>query len=210
MKQVLFFLIFNLLLSTLSAQKKAVTENGDEVILYDDGTWKYAKKSDEAKNEIPVNPAEFKKSPSATFQVKSKRIPIGIWLDTKKWSFSKPESEEDDSEFEFEMRGKDLYGMMITESMEVPLQSLRKIALQNAKEAAPDIEIIKEEYRTVNNNKVLHLQMNGTIEGIPFTYYGYYFSSAAGTVQLITYTSQNLFKTLAKEAEELLNGLATF
>ena len=50
------------------------------------------------------------------------------------------------------------------------------------------------------------MQMNGTLEGINFTYLGYYFSSPKGTVQLITYTSSNLVNEYRKNLEELLNG----
>jgi len=49
--------------------------------------------------------------------------------------------------------------MMIAEKMEIPLESLKEIVLDNAKEAAPDIKIVKEEYRTVNGIRVLMMQM---------------------------------------------------
>lgn len=50
------------------------------------------------------------------------------------------------------------------------------------------------------------LQMDGTIQGIKITYMGYYFSNDSGTVQFITYTSQNLFAAFLPEIEILLNG----
>lgn len=50
------------------------------------------------------------------------------------------------------------------------------------------------------------LQMAGTLSGIRFTYFGYYYSSPNGTVQLITYTSSNLFKEYADDLEDFLNG----
>jgi hypothetical protein len=49
--------------------------------------------------------------------------------------------------------------------------------------------------------------MKGTIEGIQFVYYGYYYAGKAGTIQLLTYTSQNLFAEYKSEMTELLNGL---
>jgi len=50
------------------------------------------------------------------------------------------------------------------------------------------------------------LQMDGSTTGIKFTYYGYYFSNTNGTVQCITYTSQNLLESYKPESEKLLNG----
>ena len=54
------------------------------------------------------------------------------------------------------------------------------------------------------------MQMDGTIQGIKFTYYGYYFSSPNGTIQLLTYTSSNLLNEYKKEFEDFLNGFVTF
>ena len=96
---------------------------------------------------------------------------------------------------------------MISEKIEIPLETLKSVALTNAKSVAPDIKIINEEYRTVNGLKVLMIQMNGTTQGIKISYYGYYFSNSSGTVQLLTYTSQNLMDSLKNESDKLLNGL---
>ena len=84
--------------------------------------------------------------------------------------------------------------------------SIQNAALENAKSVAPDIRISKQEYRKVNNNLVLLLQMDGTIQGIKFSYYGYYTSSANGTIQLLTYTSSNLLNEYRKDFEDFLNG----
>ncbi len=66
---------------------------------------------------------------------------------------------------------------------------------------------MKEEYRMVNGIKVLMLQMEGTTQGIKFTYLGYYYSNSNGSVQFVTYTSQSLFAKFKAQSEELLNGI---
>jgi len=53
---------------------------------------------------------------------------------------------------------------------------------------------------------VLFLQLNGTLEGIEFAYYGYYYSSEEGTVQFIMYTSQDLISIYRDDCEKALNG----
>ncbi|HLV92487.1 MAG TPA: hypothetical protein VKX34_05135 [Aequorivita sp.] len=188
------------------AQKKAVTENGEEVILYDDGTWDYLNSQDYLVTQIPINPKAFEKGENSTFLLKSNRLNVGFWLDPKAWSFRKS-TENPDAEYEFNMKEEDLYGMVLTEKFEIPLQSLKLIAVENAKEVAPDLKIVKEEYRNVNGLKVLLLHMNGTMQGIKVSYYGYYYSNETGTVQFITYTSQNLMNTLIEEGDKLLNGI---
>lgn len=206
-KYLLPFLLLFICFQSI-AQKKAVTDAGEEVVLYDNGTWKYVKEPETEKKEIIVNPSTFTKPKSADFLVKSTKAKIGIWIDAKKWQFKKASNNEE-AEFEFKLKSGDLYGMLISEKIEIPIETLKKVALDNAQKAAPDIVLVKEEYRTVNNKKVLLMQMNGTLNGIKFSYYGYYFAFPGGTVQLITYTSQSLLKDYLASAEELLNGLVT-
>lgn len=190
------------------AQKKAVTENGDEVILYENGTWAYSKTADTATKVIEINPTNFSKPQNVSFLLKSNKCKVGVWFDPKKWSFEKPK-DGGAAEYEFELKQQDLYGMLITEKIEIPLQSLKTLAIDNAREVASDITVTHEEYRMVNGLKMLAMQMTGTIKGIKFVYFGYYYSFEGGTIQFVTYTSQSLLKTYIKDAEELLNGFVT-
>jgi hypothetical protein len=198
-----------LLASTIfiHAQIKAVTETGDEVFLYQDGTWKYlAETGATDESESKTNETVFTRDKASTFLIKSKRANVGVWINTKIWSFTNNSTNED-AEIQFEKRTGDIYAMLITEKIQIPLESFKSIALQNAKNAAPDIKIIKDEYRNVNGKKVLMLQMSGTVQGIKVVYFGYYYSSEKGTTQLISYTGENLFKAHMTEMEVLLNGL---
>tara|TARA_B100000963_G_scaffold350383_1_gene360574 strand:+ start:341 stop:967 length:627 start_codon:yes stop_codon:yes gene_type:complete len=204
MKKVfLFVCLFTLIIS--KAQKSAVTDTGQEVVLYDDGTWKYKNKNDVEK-EIPTNAKKFKKNDKSTFLLKSSKFNVGFWLNAKKWSFKKATNNEE-AEYELQLKNGDLYGLIITEKASIPLKTLKSIALENAKSVAPDITVVNEEYRTVNGSKVLLMQMNGTLQGIKVSYYGYYFSNNNGTLQFLTYTSQNVLKDYINEMEDLLNGL---
>ena len=83
---------------------------------------------------------------------------------------------------------------------------MAQIALENAKKAAPDARIVKEEYRVVNGNKVIYLEMEGTIQGIKFKYLGYYYSGRSGSTQYLTYTGANLVGEYKKDIERFLNG----
>lgn len=201
-------LLFCLITVNISfAQQNAVTETGDEVILYDDGTWVYQNgESMIQETEIPVNETPFEKSEESTFLLKSKKLDVGFWLNPKKWSFKKA-SDNDEAEYQLQLKGEDLHGMILTEKVAFPLETLKAIAIENGRSVAPDLQVVNEEYRIVNGLKVLLLQLNGTMQGIKFSYYGYYFSSENGTVQFVTYTSQNLLESYKPESEKLLNGI---
>lgn len=198
---ILCLFIFNL----AQAQQKAVTETGDEVILFENGTWKYQNEYDLLEKEILTNSTIFEKDKQSTFLLKSSKLNIGVYLNPKTWSFKKA-ADNAEAEYELQLKDGDLYAMVITEKVEIPLETLKSIALENGRTVAPDLKVVKEEYRVVNGLKVLLLQLNGTMQGIKFSYYGYYFSSANGTVQFVTYTSQNLLDSYRPESEKLLNG----
>ncbi len=205
-KLLILAVVFLLESIDVDAQKTAITDQGDQIVLYADGTWKPIETDSLSQPQIVMHPTPFKKSGNSTFLVKSNKANVGVWINSKKWSFRKGGG-NDDIEYQFAAKGKDVYGMMIAERIEIPIESLAQIAFQNAQKQSADIYIVKREFRMVNGKKVLLMQMNGTIQGIKFSYYGYYYSNPGGTVQMVTYTSQNLFQDQLAYAEELLNGL---
>jgi len=188
------------------AQQNAVTETGEEVVLYDNGTWEYKSETSDRMSVIPTNPEPFIKDENSTFLLKSTKLNVGFWLDPQKWSFTKA-TDNEDAEYQLNLKGEDLYGMIITEKIQIPLETLKIAALSNAKAVSTDIQIVNEEYRNVNGLKVLQLRLDGTIEGIKYTYYGYYYSNTNGSVQVIMYTAKNLIDDYLDECETLLNGL---
>lgn len=200
---VLFLFSFHFV---VSAQITALTSTGREVFLYEDGRWEYAVDAPVEKTEYSENKETFNKPAASRFPVKSTKVDITVFMDASKWSFSKGTA-DDASEYKFQLKSEDAYAMLITERAEIPLESLAQIALSNAREVSSDAQIVMAEYRKVNNMRVLCMQMKGTMQGIKFMYYGYYYSNENGSVQFVTYTVQNLFETYKKEMEWLLNGL---
>jgi hypothetical protein len=191
------------------AQQKAVTESGEEVILFEDGTWKFQKDTQITEEKIPVNPKSFKKSTESTFLLKMNRANFGIYLNPKKWSFKKSD-EDNDSEYEFELKKEELYGLVVIERIEISIEMLLQNAIEAAKLKSPDLKVVSKEYRNVNGLKVLFLEMHGSFAGTKLYFNGYYFSNENGTIQLLTYTSPNLGNTYRAEMETFLNGFVAF
>ncbi|MEO6130559.1 MAG: hypothetical protein ABIQ02_01835 [Saprospiraceae bacterium] len=207
MMKKIFFLVGCLALSLPSfSQLSAVTQTGDEVILYDDGTWVYAHKDSINTSEITTNPQKFAKGDSSSFLLKSTRINVGAYINPKKWTFKKA-GETEAAEYEINHTDLGLYGMMITEKLDLPLESLANIALDNARDAAPDVRVMQKEYRYINGLKVLMMRMTGTIQDIKFSYYGYYYSTPKGATQFLVYSSEDIVNENIGEIEQLLNGL---
>ncbi len=195
-------MVFALSASHLSAGSTidATTPDGRKVILSDDGTWKFKDQG------VPEEAhASVVKPPGATEVIKSKKGFFELWYNPDKWT-ARQEANGETAEFKLAYSKGDAYVMAIVERIGMPPASLRKLAFANAKAAAPDAKVVLDESRVVNGVTLTALQMEGTVQGIPFKYYGYYWTGKAGTLQLIAYTSQNLFDDVAADFTELLNG----
>ncbi len=204
MARVLSVLIVLLVLVFIGGQAysqdlKAKTETGRQVELKSDGTWKFL-------DSKPTTAAAgaYQKSENAKNVYTAKGGKVSLYFDSTKWI---QEKSDDPEKISFEYREGDLYGLMISERLALPISTLRDIAIKNAQSAAPDVKVVHEENRKVNGVNLLCMQMNGTINGIKFTYYGYYYAGKSGSIQLLTYTSQNLFQESLPAMTEFLNGL---
>lgn len=207
MKTILSALSILIFYSISYSQIKATTEEGESVILYEDGTWVYEENGDSSNHEIAINPNTFEKGNKSNLLLKSKINKFGFHVNTAKWELRNKKTFNQDSEFELKLKAGDAYSMIISEEMEIPIETLEDIAIQQAQSVAKDFKLVTEEYRMVNGIKVLHLEMKGEIEGIKFTYFGYYYSNSTGTVQFVTFSSEPLIKKYKADCEELLNGL---
>lgn len=195
-----------LLCSFSFAQKYATTDEGLRVQLNDDGTWKLLEQDTSA--VTTVNPKLFTNAVTNIAVKKSTVNDVVLNYNPVKWKTSRDKNNED-AEFEFEHKSGSGYCMAITEKIEIKLESLKNIAFNNLLDNAPDAKIDKAEYRTVNGLRVLHLMISGTMQGVKFVYYGYYFSNENGTTQLVCYTGRRLLQEYQQDFDEILNGLTT-
>lgn len=203
MKNLVLSLVFVSIV--VSAQKKAVTDEGDVVLLNDNGTWTYQSKKPKKAQEIITNNENFNKASDLNFNIKSKVNNFEIWINPKKWSFEKS-SGSDATEYSFRLKNEDLFGMAITEKLPIEMKYLSDIAFENAKAAAPDAKIINREIRMVNGKQVIFMQMQATMSGIDFTYLGYYFSDDNGSTQLVVYTGTSFLDKYRNQMIDFLNG----
>jgi hypothetical protein len=193
-----------------TSQIKALTDNGREVILSYDGTWKYSDdnsiKNAVSTDSLTTNKTKFTKTSQATFLVKSSIFNVGVFMNPSKWTFAAHRDNEKNPEYRFTLKSEEGYAMMVAEKTQIGLENMRQIAFLNAQKASVDVKETGAEYRMVNNKKILCLKFQGTIQGIKFVYFGYYFSSPNGTIQLLSYTSEQYYDSIQKELENFLNG----
>lgn len=203
MKTIIIIVSFFVVAMTAFAQQPttATTDDGRKISLYPDGTWRLLRATP---SEPSATPASAKPKDANLF-VKARKGPFGIWINQQKWKEDAP-VEEDPIKITFDHKKGDAYAMIITERISLPTEALKKVALATAKGVAPDARILSEEKLVVSGKEVLCLKMGGTIQNIAFIYYGYYYGGSEGTLQVVTYTSANLFDEFKPDFDELLKG----
>jgi len=107
-----------LLAATCYAGQTAITDTGEKVILNSDGTWVYSNKALTPATRIGTNKEKFNKPNDSTFLLKSTKTNSAFWINTDKWSFEKKQSA---LEYQVRLKDKALFGMAITEPVEIPL-----------------------------------------------------------------------------------------
>lgn len=198
---VLFFILILFEGLSFSQDIPATTEDGRKVILKKDGSWKFLSAS---KPSPAFTSGSYQKSEESTTVFKARGDKFLIWFNPLKWHQYKSADSDKPS---FEHKDGDIYAMVIAERFAMTPEALKEMAIKHALQVAPDAKVTHEENRIVNGKKVLCMTMEGTIEGIQFIYYGYYYAGKAGIVQLITYTAQNLYPEYEPEMTEFMNGL---
>ncbi len=205
---LLVLLTVSVLSATPKAAQKALTDTGEEVILNDDGTWRYSSDVLNASKKITLNENKFVKSPDASFELKSNRNNAVFWVNPNEWTIKKGEG---DQEYVFGLKGGgDLYALSISEGIAVDPVVLSDIAFENAKGAGLDnANIVQREYENRKRKQgCLHADVwhfNGRGSDVSWIlsdeFDGGY--SILG-IYRHEFSQKYLFKM-----EELLNGLAT-
>ena len=210
MKKFFTFLLFAYCISIFS-QIKGVTDDGKDVVLFENGTWKFVNESDKATLEtITTNPKIFAKNDSATFLLRSRVLDIGIFYNSKKWKVAKRNpnrvTEFILTDIKFPDEG---FSLMMTEKVAIPsLKNLKDIVIFGVQRNVDYFRLKESEYRTVNGLKVLCLRYIANTKGIDFEYLGYYHLLDDGYCGIATFALMNDFDKFHDQFEEFLNGIS--
>ena len=154
---------------TFIAQQRALTEDGKEVVLFDNGTWKFVNESDAKALETTItNNNLFEKSRNASFLMKSKKLDVGVYFDPKKWKLATQNISPHVEYFFAERNSNDGYfGFMITEKVQIAtLKNLKDLIIENVNRNVDYFRLKESEYRTVNGMKVLYIRYAANKKGM--------------------------------------------
>ena len=194
-----------------TGQEIAVTERGDSVILFANGSWDYySNYLSEDYGEIPeihMNEASFSKPNASKTKIEGSNGTYEIWYNDKVWKRVPVGDLNPDAEIALQLKNGDAYAMVIYEEIEIEVVNLSQIALDNAFNVAPDIQMTEREFRVVNNDTLVCMRMEGSTQGMKVGYYSYFLTNPKGSIQFHTFSGHKLIEKYKEEIEDLLNGL---
>ncbi|MCK5127327.1 MAG: hypothetical protein KAR42_13815 [candidate division Zixibacteria bacterium] len=143
---------------------------------------------------------------SATQYYEIKKNKFGIWINNNLWIKAELGLNRE-SKIEFEHIGGEVQALLLYKDHKVSPEEFYETILLNAKKVSRDSKVVFNETRLVNGHEILCMRIDGTIDYVPFSYYGYYYTGFIGTIQLITIISPDLFEEYEYELTDFLDGL---
>jgi len=205
MKTITCIMLSILVCSFASAKDiTATTEDGKKIILSENGTWKYDKKSEEKKSDQLVT-QKFATPADSTSVYNAKRGNFILKYNPSKWEILST-SLNQMAEASFQHSSGDAYAMVITERIRIPMENFDSIVVDNAQKVATNVEITNSEIRLVNGKQVKFIELTGIIQGINFVYNYYVYSDSKGSTQITLFTSKELYPEYKQDFADLLNG----
>ena len=95
---------------------------------------------------------------------------------------------------------------LIDEASQIPIDSMPDIAMMNAREVSADVIEIMRGERNINGNRFTFLEYSANIEEFDVTYLGLYYSDASGTLQIVGWSTSNIFGETRGKIERFASG----
>lgn len=158
-----------------------------------------------ATTSVLMPAGEFKKPKANTKKYDGKALGA-LWVNPKQW-VPATEKQGEHSDFELEHETGNAQVIVMSSKDFYPFDLFMKGFMDGMKEVAPDIEQVSSEDRTVNGAKLKFIRLKCTMNSMPITYFGYIYSGARGSVQVLVTLPSEIADELYPDIENALNGL---
>ena len=96
--------------------------------------------------------------------------------------------------------------ILIDEASQIPIDSMPDIALINARENVTDVTEIRRGERNVNGNRFTFIEYSASASGFDVTYLGFFYSDTSGTLQIVGWSTSNIFENTRGKVERFASG----
>lgn len=185
--------------ASLTTPLRAVAEDGRRVLLMPDGRWYLDK---QAGNNAAASPRPDAVSSPYRTAIKG----FSVKYDTRNW-IPLPVKEGEESKRSFKHRTLPVQGMVIADEVPANNTVLRNIIVQNMRNAGAAVTVLIDEERDWGKNKIGHIRLLGSMQGMDYVFTTNYFANGEGNVQATCFTVQALFAKAQAECQQFIDGL---
>ena len=132
---------------------------------------------------------------------------IRLQYDPIEWTVDNEMSDNPDAASQLRYFNNEAFAMIIPERVEVPLESLREIALQNLESESTEVTVIGRGEVVSRGKQLLTMDVTATLELYRTFMRSYYYSDSSGSFQLICWTSENLGQEYVTVFDRFAAGL---
>ena len=95
---------------------------------------------------------------------------------------------------------------LIEEASQIPIELIPDIALANAREGGTDVTEIRRGEANIDGNRFTFIEYSASIGGFDVTYLGLAYSDASGTLQIVGWSTSNIFEDTRGKVERFASG----
>jgi len=100
----------------------------------------------------------------------------------------KPEKGDDPGVFLFAHAEGNLRLRVVTNRIETPIDRMPEEQLATVKSVSQNVNLTRQGWRSVNGVRMLFVEMEATIQGVPLKYFTHFYSDASGAIEIRAFT----------------------
>jgi hypothetical protein len=101
----------------------------------------------------------------------------------------------------------DTFVSLIPETSELTFEYMEEAILANMKSVDSNAEITEKGFRTVNDAELMWAYAEAETDGLKLTFYYHIYTGSAGSIQVVAWTTSNIFERRIMIIDELIAGL---
>ena len=127
--------------------------------------------------------------------------------DESKWKVQPLESLGNDVAKLYLLGEGDTHVTLIPETSELTFEYMGEAILTNMRSVDSNTEITEKGFRTVNDTELMWAYAEAETDGLKFTFYYHIYTGSAGSIQIVAWTTSNIFERRIRLIDELVAGL---
>ena len=127
--------------------------------------------------------------------------------DESKWKVQPLETLGNDDAKLYLLGEGDTHVTIIPETAELSFEYMEEAIISNMRAVDPGAKITEKGFRNVNDTELMWAYAEAETEGIKFVFYYHIYTGSAGTMQVVAWTTSNIFERRIRIIDELVAGL---